>query len=89
MGSWNRLTGHSYPHRPAPQVPQPDWIGHIEDSDRDAVLAEWDEVLDVSREDLAALVHAVEDKVRTRREAETRASAPPAKGSPGRPAPAG
>ena len=86
---WNRLTGHSYPHRPAPQVPQPDWIGHIEDSDRDAVLAEWDEVLDVSREDLAALVHAVEDKVRTRREAETRASAPPAKGSPGRPAPAG
>ena len=86
---WNRLTGHSYPHRPAPQVPQPDWIGHIEDSDLDAVLAEWDEVLDVSREDLAALVHAVEDKVRTRREAETRASAPPAKGSPGRPAPAG
>ena len=65
--AWNRLTGHSYPHRAAPQVPQPDWIGHIEDDDLDAVLAEWDEVLDVSREDLLALVHAVEGKVRERR----------------------
>lgn len=64
---WNRLTGHSYPHRPSPQPLQPDWIGHIEDSDLDAVLAEWDEVLDVSREDLLAVVHAVEGKVRARR----------------------
>ena len=64
---WNRLTGHSYPHRPAPQPPQPNWIGHIDDRDLDAVLAEWDEVLDVSREDLLALVHAVEGKVRERR----------------------
>lgn len=64
---WNRLTGHSYPHRAAPQVPQPEWIGHIEDGDLDAVLAEWDEVLDVSREDLLALVHAVEGRVRERR----------------------
>lgn len=73
---WNRLTGHSYPHRATPQAPQPNWIGHIEDSDLDAVLAEWDEVLDVSREDLSALVHAVEGKVRTRREAEAKVSAP-------------
>lgn len=65
--AWNRLTGHSYPHRAAPQPPQRDWIGHIEDSDLDAVLAEWDEVLDVSREDLSALVHAVEERVRLRR----------------------
>ena len=64
---WNRLTGHSYPHRAAPQSVQPDWIGHIEDGDLDAVLAEWDEVLDVSREDLLAVVHAVEGKVRARR----------------------
>jgi len=65
--AWNRLTGHSYPHHAPPQPVQPDWIGHIEDSDLDAVLAEWDEVLDVSREDLAALVQAVEGKVRARR----------------------
>ena len=64
---WNRLTGHSYPHRPTPLAPQPDWIGHIEDADLDAVLAEWDEVLDASRADLIALVHAVEEKVRLRR----------------------
>ena len=71
---WNRLTGHSYPHHAAPQPAQPDWIGHIEDSDLDAVLAEWDEVLDVSREDLLAVVHAVEGKVRERRAA--RATSP-------------
>ena len=29
----------------------------------DAVLAEWDEVLDVSREDLIALLHATEAHV--------------------------
>lgn len=74
---WNRLTGHSYPHRAAPQPPQPDWIGHIEDSDLDAVLGEWDEVLDVSRDDLLALVHAVEGKVRARRA--PKASSPQAK----------
>lgn len=65
--AWNRLTGHSYPHRPAPQPPQSDWLGHVEDADLDAVLAEWDEVLDVSRDDLSALVHAVEARVRARR----------------------
>jgi CBS domain-containing membrane protein len=85
--AWNRLTGHSYPHHAAPQPVQPDWTGHIEDSDLDAVLAEWDEVLDVSREDLAALVHAVEGKVRARRDA--RASEPRPKSPPPRPAPAG
>lgn len=73
---WNRLTGHSYPHRAVPQPPQPDWIGHIEDDDLDAVLAEWDEVLDVSREDLLALVHAVEGRVRTRRGATVSALPP-------------
>lgn len=64
--AWNRLTGHSYPHRPAPQVAQSGWVGLVEESDLDAVLAEWDEVLDVSRDDLAALVQATEQKVRER-----------------------
>ena len=58
--AWNRLAGHSYPHRVAP-VPAPTaWVGHVEDSDLDAVLADWDEVLDVSRDDLIALLHATE-----------------------------
>lgn len=64
---WNRLTGHSYPHRPAAPTAQPDWTGQIDDADLDAVLADWDEVLDVSREDLLALFHAVEGRVRERR----------------------
>ncbi len=64
--TWNRLTGHSYPHRPAPIPVPPNWVGHIEDRDLDAVLESWDEVLDISREDLLALLHAVEAKVRTR-----------------------
>jgi CBS domain-containing membrane protein len=34
--------------------------------DLDAVLEDWDEVLDVSREDLDALFRAVEARVRTR-----------------------
>lgn len=64
--AWNRLTGHSYPHRAAP-VPAPAaWVGHIEDADLDAVLAEWDEVLDVSRDDLLALLHAAEARVLAR-----------------------
>lgn len=64
--TWNRLTGHSYPHRPAP-IPTPaNWVGHIEDQDVDDVLENWDEVLDIGREDLLALMHAVEAKVRAR-----------------------
>lgn len=63
---WNRLTGHSYPHRAAP-VPAPAaWAGHIEDADLDAVLASWDEQLDVSRDDLLALIHAAEARVLAR-----------------------
>lgn len=64
--AWHRLTGHSYPHRAMP-VPTPaTWVGHIEDADLDAVLAEWDEVLDVSRDDLLALLHAAEARVLAR-----------------------
>ena len=68
--AWNRLTGHSYPHRSAAIAVPAAWVGHIEDADLDAVLAEWDEVLDVSRDDLIALLHATEahvlERVRTR-----------------------
>lgn len=61
--AWNRLTGHSYPHRATPVPPPRAWVGHIEDADLDAVLAEWDEVLDISRDDLIALLHATEAHV--------------------------
>ena len=61
--AWNRLTGHSYPHRAMPISPPRAWVGHIEDGDLDAVLAEWDELLDVSRKDLLALLHATEAQV--------------------------
>ena len=64
---WNRATGHSWPHRPAPMPALPDWAGHIEDQDLDSVLAEWNDVLDISRDDLLALIHAVEARVRQRR----------------------
>lgn len=64
--AWHWLTGHSYPHHAAAAPVNPDWVGHIEDADLDAVLADWDEVLDVGREDLLALLHAVEARVRAR-----------------------
>lgn len=63
---WHRWTGHSYPHRAAPAPILSPWVGHIEDGDLDAVLADWDEELDVSREDLLALLHAVEARVLAR-----------------------
>ena len=65
---YNNLTGHSWPHhlQPVPQ-PAPDgWLGSYEGSDLDAVLEEWDEVLDVSRDDLDALFRAVERRVQRR-----------------------
>lgn len=65
--AWHRLTRHSYPHRAAAIPAVPAWSGHIEDEDLDAVLEEWDEVLDVSREDLLALLHSVEARVRARK----------------------
>jgi CBS domain-containing membrane protein len=64
--TWNRLTGHTYPHRAAQVPPPAGWLGQIEDQDVDEVLAEWDELLDISRDDLLALIHAVEAKVRDR-----------------------
>jgi len=55
---WNNLTGHRWPHRmPAQPVPGPRGYDR---ADLDAVLEEWDEVLDVSPDDLDALFRAVE-----------------------------
>jgi CBS domain-containing membrane protein len=65
---YNNLTGHSWPHhlKAMPQLAPEGWVGSYEDADLDAVLEEWDEVLDVSREDLDALFRAVERRVQRR-----------------------
>lgn len=62
---YNNLTGHAWPHLPvqAPPMPQGTWAGTYEKADLDAVLEEWDEVLDVNRQDLDALFRAVERRV--------------------------
>jgi CBS domain-containing membrane protein len=65
---YNNLTGHPWPHRLPADAPDPPqgWAGSYEADDLDAVLADWDEVLDVSRDDLDALFRAVERRVQRR-----------------------
>lgn len=61
---YNTATGHRWPHHlPAPLPPS---ATRYRPEDLDAVLEEWDEVLDVSREDLDALFRAVERRVTQR-----------------------
>ena len=54
---FHRLTGHSYPHhaRLHPPANPP----HYDPEALAAVLSEWDEVLDITREDLDAVIRAV------------------------------
>ena len=59
--AYNRLTGARHPHKPAP----PDHV--VEDEDIDAALAQYGEALDVSRGDLAAIVHEAEHHAHDRR----------------------
>ncbi|QCI93848.1 HPP family protein [Novosphingobium sp. EMRT-2] len=65
---YNRLTGHPWPHHPAPPpvLPRDTWAGTYDIADLDAVLADWDEVLDIDREDLDALFRALERRVQAR-----------------------
>jgi len=65
---YNNLTGHRWPHyMPAvPPIPPQGWAGSYQAEDLDIVLADWDEVLDVSRDDLDALFRAVERRVQRR-----------------------
>jgi CBS domain-containing membrane protein len=60
--AFNNLTGHTWPHEAAPIAPLPPehWLGRYDSADLDAVLEDWEEVLDVSREDLDSLFRAVE-----------------------------
>lgn len=68
---FNNATGHSWPHRPhpAPALPATTWAGTYEAADLDAVLEDWEEVLDVDRDDLDALFREVEQRVLKRWEA--------------------
>lgn len=64
---YNNLTGHPWPHRAVrvlapPATPFPDYRRE----DLEAVLQEWDEVLDVDVDDLDTLYRAVERRVRSR-----------------------
>lgn len=61
--AYNRLTGAHRPHKPAPAQP----ADVIEDQDIDAALAEYGEALDVTRDDLAAIVHEAEHHAAERR----------------------
>lgn len=65
---YNNLTGHRWPHHLQATVPPPprSLPGSYETADLDAVLEDWDEVLDVSREDLDALFRAIERRVQQR-----------------------
>lgn len=59
--AYNTLTGHAWPHRPAPAVPVvPKSL--YQRQDLEDVLDEWGNVLDVDRDDLDQLIQAVEQR---------------------------
>ena len=60
--AWNRLTGHSWPHRMAPATPMD--APMIRAEHIDAVFDTWDEDLDIDRADLHALIGAIERRAR-------------------------
>lgn len=69
----NRATGRSYPHVAHAPSPLPQHFQRrFTEADLDAVLERYDEVLDVSREDLAALLLAAEGRAYQRRFGEIR-----------------
>lgn len=54
---FNNLTGHPWPHRP-PRLPEQPRLPYRR-QDVEAVLAEWNEVLDIDIDDLDAVIQAV------------------------------
>lgn len=55
--AYNNLTGRSWPHLPLPAKAAPT---HLHRADLDAVLARYNQILDVSRDDLEVLLEQVE-----------------------------
>lgn len=62
---FNNASGHSYPHRAMAAVPQS--RQSLEAQDLEAALADYDELIDVSGDDLLALFMAAEAKAEARR----------------------
>jgi CBS domain-containing membrane protein len=59
--AWQRATGRRYPHSQRPAAPPAGEIGsRFSSADFDAALARYNEVLDVSRDDLEALLQQTE-----------------------------
>jgi CBS domain-containing membrane protein len=65
--AFHRATGHRYPHRAAP--PQP---GQVTEEDLDAVLGRYNQILDVSRDELRDLIDRTQRLAHQRRLADTR-----------------
>ena len=57
---YNTLTGRSYPHAQRSSGPQPSETARFSRQDLDAALAHYNQVLDVSRDDLEELLHYAE-----------------------------
>jgi CBS domain-containing membrane protein len=62
---YNRSTGKAYPHAAIPVRPAP--AGRFTDADIDRVLGRWNQVLDVPRDELHALLEAAEAEAYRRR----------------------
>jgi CBS domain-containing membrane protein len=62
---YNRATGKAYPHRSGPAPTRAD--GRFTDADIDRVLTRWNQVLDVPRDELHALLEAAEVEAYRRR----------------------
>jgi len=58
--AYNRFTGRSYPHTPLPAQPGPPGGTRFSPQDLDAALAHYNQVIDVSRDDLETLLHEAE-----------------------------
>jgi CBS domain-containing membrane protein len=58
--AYNNLTRHSYPHIAIAPAPQTTGLSRFKDSDIDAVMARFNEVIDISRDDLRAILQLTE-----------------------------
>jgi CBS domain-containing membrane protein len=65
--AFHRATGHRYPHRVTP--PQP---GQVTEEDLDVVLGRYNQILDVSRDELRELIDRTQRLAHQRRLADTR-----------------
>ncbi|MDR6788784.1 CBS domain-containing membrane protein [Sphingomonas sp. BE138] len=72
---YHRMTGHGYPHRPAP-APAAAALGGLHAADIDAALADLHETFDIAPEDLDALLTRAEAHAAARRAGSTRAVRP-------------